>query len=207
MDDDSQATDGYDKLSELIIKLGNHGKTCVHFDTHHSSRWPLLNDLECGRVVRCGGDIGFTCNDETIAKSLEAWLSVSKDNGIPYCVEDFDSVIFADMLGGIAETHYLDKCVVSAFVGTAEESAEHDDDVMDAIESPVDSRDPDPDILELVNKENDLLDQLPLPGNPTGEQQRKAKWLALPRRARLAVRRLHRHFFTSSKKCTCTVTT
>ena len=65
---------------------------------------------------------------------------------------------------------------------------------MDSIESPVDIRDPDPDILDLVDKENDLLDQLPLPGNPTGEQQRKAKWLALPRRARLAVRRLHRHF-------------
>ena len=45
-----------------------------------------------------------------------------------------------------------------------------------------------------VDEEQDMLDKIPLPGNPTGEQQRKKAWLALPRRARIAIRRLHRNF-------------
>eukprot|EP00973_Karenia_brevis_P064925 9016630-Karenia_brevis.AAC.1 len=39
-----------------------------------------------------------------------------------------------------------------------------------------------------------MLDQLPLPGNPVSEQERKARWMALPRRAKVEIRRLHRNF-------------
>ena len=42
--------------------------------------------------------------------------------------------------------------------------------------------------------EQDLLESIPLPGNPVSEQQRKKLWLSLPRRARLAIRKLHRNF-------------
>ena len=42
-------------------------------------------------------------------------------------------------------------------------------------------------------KEAELLEELPLPGNPVAERERKAKWLELPRRARIAIRRLHRN--------------
>jgi hypothetical protein len=39
-----------------------------------------------------------------------------------------------------------------------------------------------------------MLEKIPLPGNPTGESERKALWMKLPRRARIAIRRLHRNF-------------
>ena len=42
--------------------------------------------------------------------------------------------------------------------------------------------------------EEEMLEALPLPGNPQTEKDRKAKWLLLPRRARIAIRRLHRNF-------------
>ena len=47
---------------------------------------------------------------------------------------------------------------------------------------------------ETERNEQYLLERIPLPGDPTGERDRKAKWLALPRRARIAIRRLHRNF-------------
>ena len=47
---------------------------------------------------------------------------------------------------------------------------------------------------EAFDDEQDLLDKIPLPGNPVSEQQMKQKWLSLPRRGRIAVRRLHRKF-------------
>ena len=39
-----------------------------------------------------------------------------------------------------------------------------------------------------------MLEKKLLPGNLVEEADRKAKWLALPRRARVAIRRLHRNF-------------
>ena len=39
--------------------------------------------------------------------------------------------------------------------------------------------------------ESGILEELPLPGMPIGEANRKRKWLKLPRNARLAIRRMH----------------
>ena len=39
-----------------------------------------------------------------------------------------------------------------------------------------------------------MLEALPLPGQPKTEKERKKLWLQLPRRARIAIRRLHRNF-------------
>ena len=39
--------------------------------------------------------------------------------------------------------------------------------------------------------EREILEELPLPGMPVGELERKRKWFKLPRNARLAIRRMH----------------
>ena len=41
--------------------------------------------------------------------------------------------------------------------------------------------------------EADMLEQLPLPGYPQTEQERRKKWLEIPRRTRIAIRWLHRN--------------
>jgi hypothetical protein len=64
---------------------------------------------------------------------------------------------------------------------------------MDGVFGPEDLPDAS-DVLDDFDKEQEMLEALPLPGNPQSEQERKAKWLALPRRARIAIRRLHRNF-------------
>ena len=47
--------------------------------------------------------------------------------------------------------------------------------------------------LEEGDREADLLEQMPLPGQPEAEKERLASWLRLNRRARVAIRRLHRN--------------
>ena len=47
------------------------------------------------------------------------------------------------------------------------------------------------DALEEADREADLLEQMPLTGHPESEKERLASWLRLPRRARVAIRRLH----------------
>ena len=49
------------------------------------------------------------------------------------------------------------------------------------------------DVLEDADREADLLEQVPLPGHPESEKECLASWLRLPRRARVAIRLLHRN--------------
>ena len=49
------------------------------------------------------------------------------------------------------------------------------------------------DALEEADREADLLEQIPLPDHPGSEKERLASRLRLPRRARVAIRRLHRN--------------
>ena len=45
-----------------------------------------------------------------------------------------------------------------------------------------------------IATENELLEEVPLPGVPVTEQERRQKWLQIPRAARIAIRRLHQEF-------------
>ena len=108
----------------------------------------------------------------------------------PRSVDDPTEVPFADVLSGLAETHHLDKCVDAAF-------AEIESPIIDTVLGPDDRASADP--AELHDDEQDLLEKIPLPGNPTNEAKRKKLWLSLPRRARIIIRRLHRNFKHSPK--------
>ena len=58
-----------------------------------------------------------------MTKELLDW-SKTCENGNPRSVEDLDDTQFADIIGGIAESHHVDRCVDAAFVGTEEIDAE-----------------------------------------------------------------------------------
>ena len=44
-----------------------------------------------------------------------------------------------------------------------------------------------------IDADAELLEEIPLPGHPSEERKRREQWLKLPRRARVAIRRLHRN--------------
>ena len=43
----------------------------------------------------------------------------------------------------------------------------------------------------MLASEEELLEQIPVPGVPEDERARRKAWLALPRKARVAIRRMH----------------
>ena len=63
------------------------------------------------------------------------------------------------------------------------------DDVADSGDATVDA-----DTTKAADEEADLMDKMPLPGFPEKEKERRKLWLGIPRRARVAIRRLHRNF-------------
>ena len=126
-----------------------------------------------------------------MTKELLEW-SRCRENGNPRSVEDLDETQFAHIIGSIAESHHLDRCVDAAFVGTEEAAAEADPRIIDAVFGQEGEASHDP--ADQHDDEQDLLEKIPLPGNPENEQKRKKLWLSLPRTARIIIRRLHRNF-------------
>ena len=77
-----------------------------------------------------------------------------KDNGNPCSIEDLKDTKFADIIGGIAEAHHLDRCVDTAFVGTEEADAENQNPI-GAIDDPKDEAAQENE--EALDEEQDML--------------------------------------------------
>ena len=184
--DDDMNSKEYCSLKSFAAEQVKAGKTCIIADTRHTDRWSGIDP------TLCRGDLAFYCNDTGIGKELLEWAK-ERDNGNPRCTDDLEETQFADVLAGLAETHHLDKCVDAAFAGTEEAAAEAEAPVViDGIFSSADEKKEE--ATDAYDDEQDLLEKIPLPGNPQSEQQRKKLWLSLPRRARITIRRLHRNF-------------
>ena len=91
------------------------------------------------------------------------------------------------------KTQHLTRCAQVCFAGTEEDQAEqHDQGTIDEVLGEQDVEEGG-DALEKADREADLLEQMPLPGHQSQRKNVLASWLRLPRRARVAVRRLHRN--------------
>ena len=100
-----------------------------------------------------------------------------------------------------AETFYRDMRLMDAFTTYAEGRKLDElsyaftgtvDDMAEGV--PIDEEDIGMDSVEDADAEQDMLDSLPLPAATKSEADRKKAWLGVPRRARVAIRRLHRNF-------------
>ena len=108
-------------------------------------------------------------------------------------MDNLETVEFVDVLGAIAEDQHLTRCAQVSFTSTEEDQTEQrDQETIDDVLGDQDMEGGE-DALEEADREADLLEQMPLPGHPESEKERLASWLRLPRRARVAVRRLHRN--------------
>ena len=112
------------------------------------------------------------------------------------CIDDLEDPEFSDILGGTFEDEHLCEVVDQALVGTEEADAEAIDHDLLGIDAAYDDKGVSGHLMDdedVVCAEQDLFDDLPLPGKAVKERERKAKWVALPRRARMSIRRLHRN--------------
>ena len=95
------------------------------------------------------------------------------------------------MIDHLAVKHSLEGSMSVAYAGTQEAAEEAP--TLDAVDG-TDDLTPDMDNADDVDLAKELLEEVPLPGHPKSELDRKRSWLQLPRRARIAIRRLHRNF-------------
>ena len=172
----------------LLYNVTMNDKGIIIADTQHTRRWsergvdPML----------CDGDLAFFCNCATTLEGERLWAH-ERTPGIPRNVEVLETVDFADVLGAIAEVLHLTRCAQVCFTGTEEDqAAQHDQGTIDEVLGDQDLAQG-KDVVEEAAREAELLEQIPLPGHPESEKERLASWFRLPRRARVAIRRLHRN--------------
>ena len=176
------------------------GVTSLIADTHFACRW----DQQEQEVTHCKGDLAFATNSSSLSQRVEAW-SKANEHGNPRSTDDIVESEFVDVMTDWVVQDHMDKSMASAFVGTEEDNEERSawtekgsssssssspiDDVADSGDATVDA-----DTTKAADEEADLMDKMPLPGFPENEKERRKLWLGIPRRARVAIRRLHRNF-------------
>ena len=126
----------------------------------------------------------WNCHDEELPKMLYDYF-VDNPEILPSPAEKlYLGMSLADEFTTYAENRKLDE-LSSAFTGSV-------DDIAEGV--PIDEPDIGMDNVDDVDAEQDMLDSLPLPASTKSEAERKKAWLGVPRRARVAIRRLHRNF-------------
>ena len=174
--------------SFLLQNVNVNDKVIIIADTRHTQSW---SERKVDPTL-CEGTLAFFCNCPMTLESLRLWAH-ERTLGIPRSVEDLETVEFADVLSAIAEDQHLTRCAQVCFTGTEEDQAkQRDHGTIDEVLGDKDMAEGG-DVLEEADREADLLEQMLLPGHPESEKERLASWLRLPRRARVAIRRLHRN--------------
>ena len=139
----------------------------------------------------CKGDFAFSCNCTVSLGSLRLWAH-EHTPGIPRDVEDLETVEFADVLSAIAEDQHLTQCADVCFTGTEEDQAEQrDQGTTDEVLGDQDMEGGD--ALHEDDREAGLLETDASTWSPSPRKNVQHPGFVFPRRARVAIRRLHRN--------------
>ena len=169
-------------LETYLLHIVNvNDKVIIISGTRHTQRW---SDRGVDPMF-CNRDLAFFCNCATTLEGLR--LSAhDRTPGIPRNVEYLERVEVADVIDAIAEDLRSTRCAQVCFAGT---TRSRDDDEVLGNQGLEQGKD----VLEEADREAYLLEQIPLLGHPESEKECLASWHRLPRRARVAIRRLHRN--------------
>ena len=146
------------------------------------------------------GNLSFATNVDGIRHIVQDWSWNQDKHYAPKSYQDIPSDDFANVVLRCHNEADLDMLVKTAFVTemNTEERGERESQTLDAPDD--DDGTPIPhEIEEALIREEEMLEELPLPGQPRDEVERKRKWLKLPRRARAAIRKMHREWGHASK--------
>ena len=137
---------------------------------------------------------------QVLSHSLKTWSGVFKDKyWLPRSFDDRLTAEFNEaVLNGVHgqreddDGHQAFPAEMQAEEIEEEENADGSPVSLDGVNDREDAEEfPFGDPSEAAQKEQEMLDEMPLPGFPIDEKERRAKWAQVPRKARAAIRRLH----------------
>ena len=174
-------------LERLLSDLESHaitsGMKLMHVDTLEANRW----NENRGRVseMHLGAGLAFTTNDPEVGNEFNSWVED----------RDVDSLLTWEF------TEWLVECgcdlgirngMSVAFPAVVAEDEGSGKEQLDVLETPEDQAMGRK--IEQEISEEQLLDEVDIPGLPASAAERRARWRKLPSRVRIGIRRLHRQF-------------
>ena len=179
----------------LLSQYQQSGRSLIVTDVTNTPRWDQwlkVLGMSDNDITDCNEDLAILSNLSSVRREIEK-CAYTDHLGLPRSIESLEDESFAELLAYVCEEEYLNTLMYNAFVGTQEDDAEKES--TEPIDNILDNDDvaDDVDAAAAADAEAEPLERLPLPGNPKHERERKRLWLALPRRARIAIRRTHRN--------------
>ena len=182
----------YDDMAKyvwLLEECASHGAMILHIDTQMNLRW---NGKWTLPVVHGKGNLSFASNSPEALELVEAWSWNGDKHYAPMCMDHLQEDDFTSVLMRVHAEADLDMATKDtfplAFVAEGREEQES---------ATLDNPDGDGDVVlpegiqEVLLNEEEVLEKMPLPGVPSHEKSRRQAWLKVPRRARVAIRKMH----------------
>ena len=182
------------------------GKSILVLDSAFTQRWNEANwkyllgaenalTGEAATRCCCRGDLAFMTDSVYLNNLLHDWSKTDDKHWCPRSIDDtrdeqsgLDRIV-ADALNLQLE----DADAYCAFPAEMLVEEGEERGPIDCVEGPEDIVLPETgETTQLEEDEQNLLDEMPLPGMPQDEAERRRLWAEIPRRARAAIRRMHR---------------
>ena len=186
------------KMTDVVETV--EGKKCM--STYITAQFGEDNNiLQCYDLPRWNGpgDISFYSSGEI--GPLKNWAGRKDKYRTPRTVNDVSQC--TDFQVALEEMFHSTVTFCHAFPAEAEEERIEELGTLDAPEFDDGEDDPSKamremrgqaEAEELFDKEEQMLEEIPLPNLPTSERERREEWMKLPRATRIAVRKMHRQF-------------
>ena len=175
---------------QVLNQFMDTGTTVLHIDTQWNNRWK-----ECdNEVIHTRGNLSFTCNVGEINTLVSDWAWCGDRSRAPRSTDDLHLKSFAELMEQAhreAERDWLAKVAFPAIYAdeAQKETAGNTIDELDEENISLPEG-----IEEAILKDEEMLEEMPLPGVPGHEKSRRARWLKIPRRARAAIRKMHKEW-------------
>ena len=189
-----------DEYFAFLDLIANQGIGVLHVDSRFSPRWNKMTDME---RHDCRGDLSFITNVPEIKDVMIDWSWNKMKSYMPKSAdhiadedEEFGTVL--KLCYQKSDVHKLAKtCFVAEEIEDREDLREDiNEGAIDEPEDPEEGNEflsPD-EIARLKEIEEEMLAKIPLPGAPIQESETRKKWIKPLRKARLAIRKMHKEW-------------
>ena len=180
----------------LLSECVDQQSLVLYLDRKWTARWndsrkKNLSYLGRPCVFNCVDDLSFFSSSGMGVREIFDWAT-SKDGWTTHNFIDAQYDPFLPTLLDISRQVHEDRCARVTLAAEIQEEETLAKGSLDAVETAEDEKTIDIDAA--IEREERVLDEMPLPGMPKDEKERRTAWLRLPIRARAAIRRLHRRF-------------
>ena len=178
---------------QQLEQLSQDGTSVVHFADQFPGNFRNSYKSDSLEWVDGRGNLSFLTNNKDLASQVKQWADGPDRWTAPMSVGDLATPALTSLAGKLEDSIAFEEANV-AFPAEMEEEERNEKDDTEFLDCCVDDEDFGNIAEDILSAEQSMLEELPLPGTPLFEKERRAQWLKLPRHARAAIRRMHAQF-------------